>query len=63
MHSTNLNGHSWIDPLPYDEIQMLHGNPDLYMKESEEILITPDDSDVGYFVEVDLRYPENLKKN
>ena len=31
----------------------------------EEILNTPDDSNVSYFVEVDLKYPENIeeKKN
>ena len=27
----------------------------------EEILNTPDDSDIGYFVVVDLRYPDNIK--
>ena len=42
-------------PLPYDEIKMWHGHPDLYMNKSEEILNTPDDSGIGYFVEVDLR--------
>ena len=41
---------------PYDEIDMWHGHPDLYMKKLEEILITPDDSDIGYFIEVDLVY-------
>ena len=30
--STNLYGHSMIQPLPYDEIEMWHGHPDLYMK-------------------------------
>ena len=49
-------------PLPYDGIQMWHGDPDLYMNKLEEILVTPDDSDIGFFIEVDLRYPDNIKE-
>ena len=48
--------------LPYDEIEMWHGHPDLYMNKSGEILNTPDDSDIGYFLEVDLKYPDNIKE-
>ena len=40
--------------LPYDEIEMWHGHLDLYMNKLREILNTPDDSDNGYFIEVDL---------
>ena len=29
--------------------------------ELEEILITADDSDIGYFIEVDLKYSDNRK--
>ena len=32
------------------------------MNKLEEILHTPDDSDIGYFVEVDSRYPDNIKE-
>ena len=32
---------------------MWHGHPDLYLKKLEEILNTPDDSDIGKFIEVD----------
>ena len=31
MDATNLHGHSMIQPLPYNEIDMWHGHPDLYM--------------------------------
>ena len=62
MGATNLYGHSMIQPLPYDEIEMWHGDPDLYTNWLEEIFNTPDDSDIGYFVEVDLRYPDNIKE-
>ena len=48
--------------LPYDESEMWHGHPDLHMNKLEEILNTPDDSDFGYFIEVDLRYPDIRKK-
>ena len=58
--ANNLYGHSMSQPLPYDEIEMWHGDPDLYMNWLEEILNTPDDSDIGYFVEADLRYPDNI---
>ena len=53
--STNLYGYSMSQPLPYDEIEMWHGHPDLYMNWLEETLNTPDDSDIGYLIETDLR--------
>ena len=62
MDATKLYGHSMSHLLPYDEIEMWHGHPDLYMDELEEVLNTPDDSDIGYFIEVDLRYPDNRKE-
>ena len=62
MEATNLYGHSMIQPLPYDEIEMWYGHPDLYMNKLDEILNNPDDSDIGYFVVVDLKNPENRKK-
>ena len=42
-------------PLPYDEIEMWHGQQDLYLIKLEELLKTPDDSHVGYFIGVDLK--------
>ena len=47
--------------IPYDEIEMWHGHPNLYMNELEEILNNSDDSDIGYLLEVDLKYPDNIK--
>ena len=44
------------EPLPYDEIKF-----DNKVK-LEDILKTPDDSDIGYFIEVDLKYPDNIKQ-
>ena len=43
-------------PLPYDEIKF-----DESIK-LEDILNTTDDSDIGYFVEADLIYPDNIKE-
>ena len=54
--SNNLYGHSMSQYLPYDEIKF-----DNSVK-LEDILNTPDDSDIGYFVEVDLKYPDNIKQ-
>ena len=54
--ANNLYGHSMSEPLPYDEIK-LDDNVIL-----EDILNTPDNSDIGYFIEVDLTYPNNIKE-
>ena len=62
MDATNLYGHSMSQFLPYDEIEMWHGYPDKYWKWLDEILNTPDDSEIGYFLEVDLKYPDNIKE-
>ena len=35
---------------------------DLYMNKLEEILNTLDDSGIGYFIEIDLNYPDNIKE-
>ena len=41
--------------LPYDEIKF-----DRNVK-LEDVLNNPDDSDIGYIIEVDLTYPDNIK--
>ena len=53
--ANNLYGWAMSEYLPYDEIKF-DNNIEL-----EDILNTPDDSDIGYFIEVDLRYPDNIK--
>ena len=50
MDATNLYGHTMIQPLLYDEIEMWHGNPDHYMNKLEKNLKTPDDNDTGFFL-------------
>ena len=54
--ANNLYGHSMSQMLPYDGIKF-----DRNVK-LEDILNTPDDSDIGYFIEVDLNYPDNIKE-
>ena len=61
MDATNLYGHSMSQMLRYDKIEMCHDHSDLYMNWLEEILNTSDDNEVGYFLEVDLKYPDNIK--
>ena len=51
----NLYGWAISEHLPYDEIKF-DKNVEL-----EEVLYNPDDSDVAYFIEVDLKYPDNMK--
>ena len=53
--ANNLYGWARSEYLPYDGIQF-----DRNVK-LEDILNTPDDSDIGYFIEVDLKYPDNIK--
>ena len=57
---TKLYGHSMSQILPCDEIEMWHGLPDFHMNKLEEFLYTPDDNDIDYFVEVDIKYPDNV---
>ena len=56
MDAANLYGHSMSEPLPSDEIKFERDN------KLEDIINTPDDSDVGYFIEVDLKNPDNKKQ-
>ena len=54
--ANNLYGHSMSQPLPYDGIKFDKDN------KLEDILNTSDDSDLAYFIEVDLNYPDNIKE-
>ena len=51
-----LFGHSMSQTLPYDEIKF-----DKNVK-LEVILNSPDDDDIGYFIEFDLKNPDNIKE-
>ena len=51
-----LQRHSMSEPLPYDEFKF-----DKNVK-LEDILNTPDDSDIAYFIGVDLRHPVNIRE-
>ena len=52
----NLYGHSMSQPLPYDQIKF---DKNVKLK---DLLNTPDDSHIGYFIEFDLKYPDNIKE-
>ena len=60
--ANKLYGQSMSQFLPYDEIEMWHGHPDKYWNWLNEISNTPDDSEIGYFLEVDLKSPDNIKQ-
>ena len=55
--ANNLYGFSMSQPLPYDKIKFETENVCL-----EEILNTPDDNDIGYFLEVDLENPYKIRQ-
>ena len=54
--ANNLYGRSMSQMLLYDEIKFGRNI------KLEDILNTPDYSDIGYFIEVDLNYPDNIKE-
>ena len=54
--ANNLFGHSMSQPILYDETKF---DKNVIL---EENLNTPDDSDIGYFIEVDLKYPDNIRE-
>ena len=56
MDSTNLYGHSMSQMLPYDEIKI---EKDICLG---EILNTPDDNGIGYFLKADLKNPDYTKE-
>ena len=51
-----LHGWAMSENLPYDEIKF-----DRNVK-LEDISNTPDDSDIGYSIEVDLKYSDNINR-
>ena len=56
IEANNLYGHSMSQYLPYDEIKF-----DNTVK-LEDILNTLDEGDIGYFIELDLTYPNKIKQ-
>ena len=54
--ANNLYGYSMSQALPFDKIKF-NNNVEL-----EDVSNTPDDSDIGHFIEVDLTYPNNIKE-
>ena len=55
-YANNLYGWAMSESLPYDEIKF-DNNVKL-----EDILTTLDDNNIGYSIEVDLKYPDNIKE-
>ena len=55
VNANNLYTHSMSQSLPYDEFKFDKNG------KTEDILNTPDDSNFGYFPEVDLKNPDDKK--
>ena len=62
MEATKSYGYSMSQLLPFDEIELWHGDPDKYWYWLDEILNTPDDADIGYLLEVDFIYPDYINE-
>ena len=60
--ANSLYGWAMSQMLPYHGIEMWHGHPDLYMDQLEDTLNFEDDSDIDYFIAVDLKNPDNAKE-
>ena len=54
--ATNLYGHWMSEPIPHDEVKLDRGVT------LEDLLNTPDDIAIVYFIEVDLNYPDSIKE-
>ena len=54
--ANNFYGWAMSEYLPYDEIKFDNNG------KLGDIIDTSDDSDIGYFIEVDLKYPDNIKE-
>ena len=61
LDATSLYGHSMRQLPPYDETELWYAHTVLYKKKLEEEVSTSEDSDFGYFLEVDSRYRDNIK--
>ena len=65
--ANNLIGQSMSQPLPFDE-NIFMGRASVSQRDRdrnvklEDTLNTPDDSDIGYFVGVDLKNPDKMKE-
>ena len=65
--ANNIYGWAMSEYLPYDDIKFIDGTSISHRDcdnkvKLDDILNTPDDSEIGYFVEVDLKYPDNIKE-
>ena len=49
--------------IPYNKLERWRGHPEPYLNKLEDILNTPDGSDIGYFSEVDIKYSDEIKEN
>ncbi|WP_375703111.1 DNA polymerase, partial [Bartonella sp. CL34QHWL] len=60
--ANNLYGWAMMEPQPYGSFEMIDNSTqnDSHISK-EQIMAIPSDSEVGYFLEVDLEYPGNIK--
>ena len=54
--ANSLYGWAMVQPLPYKDLKFEENCPETF----RSILETPDDADVGYFVEADLEFPPEM---
>ena len=61
--ANNSLGYAMGESLPYGDIEMWKGYPSCYIDKLEDTLITPGDSKIKYILEVELRYPNEIKES
>ena len=59
--ANNLYGSALSKPLPHSEFSWLDDTQLEYFSNPTNIMNIPDDGDWGYYFEVDLSYPNNMK--
>ena len=58
--ANNICGWAMSQSLVYDETEIWHGHPFCYADNLDDILMTPNDLDIGYCVEDDVKYSDEI---
>ena len=58
--ANNLYGWAMMEPQPHSQFKVI--TPDISIEDfTQKVLSIPDDNPIGYYYEVDLKYPDDIK--